>query len=688
MTSQQVLSFSDTYNLGEYIIVELDDNLEQFLTTDAELSYFVGGSRGLFDCHQPEETFFCTEKQTFKVLSRESSNTILAFPFKQLCEPVDKDITGKVLPPKIYIPTLFSGHLEMLLSSPRTDRLRKYLRMKNNFSNIFQLSISQILDEIQISKCELEDELKRLHIVQYKEGLRELSLSEINSTLDEIISTGVLQQWDMPSQLPPKQYIIRQLETQDPAVVAHCIDYFCFQRTKDQLCMDENAVCRFKALIIVSEQHNSTDSSLDWIEFEKRWQNITPDFFQPQAQMLSGIGILEAFGPKTILRPLVENSLPDDIESRILILFRTKSSWTLEEILPYLKPLIQGSTQIEHLLKRYCRVMRTIGSLGGGVRFVRLKMTGNRLKYLFASRTLLNRIVGRGSGFSPSPFFLICGVNVVEGKDNTLRTASHIKHVAEELRIPCIFKGSFDKANRTSHLSFRGLGMDHGLRVLETVKDELELPILTDVHETVQVDKVAEIADVLQIPSFLCRQTDLCQAAARTGRLIHLKKGEFASSTVMLAAVEKVRAVGNDCVMICERGFCFGYSDLVVDPRSLIRLRKAGCPITMDITHALQQPSGSFLDSGVVISGGERYLVPTMGRMAVAIGVDGIFMEVHEEPEKAPVDSKTQWPLSLLKPFLEELLNIGGVSRGKWEHYVDTPVNDVESSTDTKTEAS
>lgn len=182
---------------------------------------------------------------------------------------------------------------------------------------------------------------------------------------------------------------------------------------------------------------------------------------------------------------------------------------------------------------------------------------------------------------------------------------------------------------------------------------------------------MSEVVDVLQIPSFLCRQTDLCQAAAQTGRIVHLKKGEFASPSVMLAAVEKVRVTGNNYVMVCERGCCFGYSDLVVDPRSLVRLRKASCPVVMDITHALQQPSSCILKNGAVVSGGERYLIPTLGRMAAAVGVDGIFIEVDEEPDKAPVDSNTQWPLELLKPLLVELLNIAKASQGKWESYVE-----------------
>lgn len=256
-------------------------------------------------------------------------------------------------------------------------------------------------------------------------------------------------------------------------------------------------------------------------------------------------------------------------------------------------------------------------------------------------------------------------------KRTTLRTARYIREIAEQLKIPCIFKSSFDKANRTSHLSFRGIGLDAGVEILKTVKEDTNLPVLTDVHETWQCKVVSEVVDVLQIPSFLCRQTDLCQAAAQTGRIVHLKKGEFASPTVMLSAVEKVRATGNHYAIICERGYSFGYSDLVVDPRSLVRLRKANCPVVMDITHALQQPSSCTHKDGAVVSGGERYLIPTIGRMAAAVGVDGIFIEVDEEPNKAPVDSNTQWPLYLLKPLLQELLDIARVSRGKWDTYIE-----------------
>ncbi|GJQ10089.1 hypothetical protein GpartN1_g1880.t1 [Galdieria partita] len=296
-------------------------------------------------------------------------------------------------------------------------------------------------------------------------------------------------------------------------------------------------------------------------------------------------------------------------------------------------------------------------------------MSRSALRYLYDSQTLWNRLVGSFPQKNSSPFFVICGNNVIEHRDKTLKTARQIKEIVEQLDMPCIFKSSFDKANRTSHLSFRGVGVEVGLEILKAVKEDTNLPVLTDVHETWQCEMVSEVADVLQIPSFLCRQTDLCQAAAQTGRIVHLKKGEFASPAVMVAAVEKVRATGNDYAMVCERGYCFGYSDLVVDPRSLVRLRMAKCPVVMDITHALQQPSSSIVKDGAIVSGGERYLIPTIGRMAAAVGVDGIFIEVDEEPDKAPVDSKTQWPLSLLRPLLEELLNIAKVSRGKRYSY-------------------
>ncbi|PPS12688.1 hypothetical protein GOBAR_AA07955 [Gossypium barbadense] len=242
------------------------------------------------------------------------------------------------------------------------------------------------------------------------------------------------------------------------------------------------------------------------------------------------------------------------------------------------------------------------------------------------------------------------------------------------LGLPLVFKSSFDKANRTSSKSFRGPGMAEGLKsfafptilynsgiastlseILEKVKVAYDIPIVTDVHETIQCEAVGRVADVIQIPAFLCRQTDLLVEAAKTGRIINIKKGQFCAPSVMVNSAEKIRLAGNPNVMVCERGTMFGYrkvqspqpcfqhDDLIVDPRNLEWMREANCPVVADITHSLQQPAGRKLDGGGVASGGFRELIPCIARTAVAVGVDGIFMEVHDNPLNAPVDGPTQW---------------------------------------------
>uniref|UniRef100_A0A162ABV2 3-deoxy-8-phosphooctulonate synthase n=1 Tax=Daucus carota subsp. sativus TaxID=79200 RepID=A0A162ABV2_DAUCS len=236
--------------------------------------------------------------------------------------------------------------------------------------------------------------------------------------------------------------------------------------------------------------------------------------------------------------------------------------------------------------------------------------------------------------------------------------ASHIKTITSKLGLPLVFKSSFDKANRTSSKSFRGPGLAEGLKILEKVKVAYDLPIVTDVHEAGQCDAVGRVADVIQIPAFLCRQTDLLVAAAQTGKIINIKKGQFCAPSVMTNSAEKVRLAGNQNVMVCERGTMFGYSDLIVDPRNLEWMREADCPIVADITHSLQQPAGKKLEGGGVASGGLRDLIPCIARTAVAVGVDGIFMEVHDDPLSAPVDGPTQWPLRHLEELLEELVAI------------------------------
>lgn len=282
-----------------------------------------------------------------------------------------------------------------------------------------------------------------------------------------------------------------------------------------------------------------------------------------------------------------------------------------------------------------------------------------------ASTTLFNQLK------VAEPFFLLAGPNVIESEDHIMRMAKHIKAITSKVGVPLVFKSSFDKANRTSSKSFRGPGMAEGLKILEKVKVAYDLPIVTDVHENIQCEAVGKVADVIQIPAFLCRQTDLLVAAAKTGRIINIKKGQFCASSVMWNSAEKVRLAGNQNVMVCERGTMFGYNDLIVDPRNLEWMREANCPVVADVTHSLQQPAGRKLDGGGVASGGLRELIPCIARTAVAVGVDGIFMEVHDDPSSAPVDGPTQWPLRHLEELLEELMAIAKVSKGKKRFAID-----------------
>nr|AIR07778.1 2-dehydro-3-deoxyphosphooctonate aldolase [Morus alba] len=274
------------------------------------------------------------------------------------------------------------------------------------------------------------------------------------------------------------------------------------------------------------------------------------------------------------------------------------------------------------------------------------------------------------------PFFLLAGPNVIESEDHIMRMANHIKTVASKVGLPLVFKSSFDKANRTSSKSFRGPGMIEGLKILEKVKIAYDIPIVTDVHETVQCEAVGRAADIIQIPAFLCRQTDLLVAAAKTGKIINVKK-QFCAPSVMVNSAEKIRLAGNPNVMVCERGTMFGYNDLIVDPRNLEWIREANCPVVADITHSLQQPAGKKLDGGGVASGGLRELISCIARTAAAVGVDGIFMEMHDDPLNAPVDGPTQWPLRHLEELLEELVAIARVSKGKQPFNINlTPFRD------------
>ena len=279
---------------------------------------------------------------------------------------------------------------------------------------------------------------------------------------------------------------------------------------------------------------------------------------------------------------------------------------------------------------------------------------------------------------SASPFFLMAGPNVIQSEEHIFRMCRSIKRITDEVGIPLVFKSSFDKANRTSAKSFRGPGMDEGLKILRAAKTTFDVPIVTDVHDACQAEPVGSVADVIQIPAFLCRQTDLLTAAAKTGRVVNVKKGQFCAASVMRNSVDKIRNAGNDRVMVCERGTMFGYGDLVVDPRNLVWMRDAACPIVADVTHALQQPAGLAIDAKVgVASGVLRELIPAVARSCVAVGVDGVFMEVHDDPNSSPVDGPTQWPLRNFEKLLRELKAIAEVTKGKDEFDIDlTPAGD------------
>ena len=255
---------------------------------------------------------------------------------------------------------------------------------------------------------------------------------------------------------------------------------------------------------------------------------------------------------------------------------------------------------------------------------------------------------------------MIAGPCVIESEDHAMFMAEVIKGVTRSLNIPFIFKASYDKANRTSMRSFRGPGLAEGLRILKKVKDEVHIPVLTDVHETADVAKVAEVADILQIPAFLCRQTDLIVAAAMTERVVNIKKGQFVSPWDRRHAVDKCRQAGNDRVFVTERGSSFGYNNLVVDMRSLAIMRKFA-PVVFDVTHSVQLPSASHGDEDQpATSSGQPEFIPVLARAAVAAGVDGVFMEVHENPRAAMSDGANALESTKLRGVLKELLALQG----------------------------
>lgn len=249
------------------------------------------------------------------------------------------------------------------------------------------------------------------------------------------------------------------------------------------------------------------------------------------------------------------------------------------------------------------------------------------------------------------PIFLIAGPCVIESEQMAIDTAAALREICRDLNIPFIYKSSYDKANRSSGKSFRGFGLDAGLKILSAVKEKVGVPVLTDVHGIEDIPAVAEVVDVLQTPAFLCRQTDFIQAVARSGRPVNIKKGQFLSPWDMQNVVEKAReASGLDNIMVCERGASFGYNNLISDMRSLAVMRSTGCPVVFDATHSVQLPGGQGTSSG-----GQREFVPVLARAAVAVGVSGLFMETHPDPSKALSDGPNAFPLAYLKLLLQTL---------------------------------
>ena len=256
------------------------------------------------------------------------------------------------------------------------------------------------------------------------------------------------------------------------------------------------------------------------------------------------------------------------------------------------------------------------------------------------------------------PFFLIAGPCVVESMQLQLDTAGALQEITGTLGIPFIFKSSFDKANRTSISSFRGPGMEEGLKVLAEVKRQLGVPVLTDVHEYTPMDEVASVVDVLQTPAFLVRQTDFITRVCKAGKPVNIKKGQFLSPWDMKPVVEKAKATGNQQIMVCERGASFGYNNLVSDMRSLSVMRDTGCPVVFDATHSVQLPGGQGNASG-----GQREFVPVLSRAAMAVGISGIFMETHPDPAKALSDGPNAWPLGRMRALLETLKELDAITK-------------------------
>ena len=269
------------------------------------------------------------------------------------------------------------------------------------------------------------------------------------------------------------------------------------------------------------------------------------------------------------------------------------------------------------------------------------------------------RLCGFDAGLD-HPLFLIAGPCVIESEQLALDTAGELREITRRLGIPFIYKSSFDKANRSSVSSPRGPGLEEGLRILEKVRADVGVPVLTDVHEDTPIGEVASVVDVLQTPAFLCRQTNFIQAVASAGKPVNIKKGQFLSPWEMQNVVDKARSTGNEQVMVCERGFTFGYNNLVADMRSLAVMRDTGCPVVFDATHSVQLPGGQGNASG-----GQREFVPVLARAAVAAGVAGVFMETHPDPSKALSDGPNAWPLDRMRSLLTVMKEIDAAVKSR-----------------------
>ena len=269
------------------------------------------------------------------------------------------------------------------------------------------------------------------------------------------------------------------------------------------------------------------------------------------------------------------------------------------------------------------------------------------------------QICGFDAGLA-QPLFLIAGPCVIESEQLALGTAAELKALTERLGIHFIYKSSFGKANRSSANSFRGPGIEQGLRILQKVKDQIGVPVITDVHEDTPIDEVADVVDVLQTPAFLCRQTNFIVKVAAAGKPVNIKKGQFLAPWDMINVVEKARSTGNDAIMVCERGVSFGYNNLVSDMRALAVMRETACPVVFDATHSVQLPGGQGTSSG-----GQREHVPLLARAAVAAGISGLFMETHPNPDQALSDGPNAWPLSRIESLLKTLIAIDSVVKSE-----------------------